>query len=287
MSDERSVLTAKGMDIAMLTKPNQADYISITDIARYRSDEPNDVIRNWMRNRDTIEFLGLWEQLNNPNFKPVEFDGFRKASGSNAFTLSPRKWITSTNAIGIVSHAGKYGGTFAHSDIAFEFASWISPEFKLYIIKDYQRLKLDEQHQRCLEWSAKRLITKANYHLHTDAIQKHLAPPSLTKQQINNVYAHEADLLNMALWGITAGEWRAKNPDSKGNIRDEANVVDLVILANLETLNAELIKQGMPQSLRLLNLRRIAEYQTETLAKNAALASLDKLVAPKRKLSSS
>ena len=254
MKEERNTLHANGAEIVVISKPNEADYISLTDIAKYRSDEPNDVIRNWMRGRDTIEFLGLWEALNNPDFKPVEFEGFRSQAGSNAFTLSPKKWIDETHAIGIVAKSGRYGGTYAHTDIAFEFASWISPEFKLYIIRDYQRLKTDEAHQQRLEWSAKRLITKANYRLHTDAVQKHLVQGNLTKKQISCVYADEADLLNVALFGMTAQEWRIQHPDTRGNMRDEASATELVVLANLESINAELIRQKMDQGERLILL---------------------------------
>ena len=283
MADERNILHANGTDITMITKPDQSDYISLTDIARHRSDEPNDVIRNWLRGRDTIEFLGLWEQLNNPDFKPVEFDGFRTAAGSNAFTLSPKRWVEATNAIGIISQSGRYGGTYAHTDIAFEFASWISPEFKLYIIKDYQRLKSDEQHQQKLEWNAKRLITKANYRLHTDAVQTHLVRTALTKQQISFVYADEADMLNVALFGMTAKEWRIQNPTVAGNMRDAATITELVVLANLEAINAELIRQGLSQGDRLITLRQIANYQLKTLTGNASTTSLGKLLLPGKK----
>lgn len=283
MKEERNTLHANGAEIVVVSRPNEADYISLTDIAKYRSDEPNDVIRNWMRGRDTIEFLGLWETLNNPDFKPVEFEGFRSQAGSNAFTLSPRKWIDETHAIGIVAKSGRYGGTYAHTDIAFEFASWISPEFKLYIIRDYQRLKTDEAHQQRLEWSAKRLITKANYRLHTDAVQKHLVQGDLTKKQISCVYADEADLLNVALFGMTAQEWRIQHPDARGNMRDEASVTELVVLANLESINAELIRQKMDQGERLISLRRIANYQMNTLEKSASADKLTNLIVPKRK----
>lgn len=279
MKDERNTLHAAGAQIAIITRPDQSDYISLTDIARHANPkEPKDVVKNWMRSRNTIEFLGLWEELNNPNFKGVEFDSFRVQAGLNSFTLSPQLWIRQTNAIGIISKSGQSGGTFAHTDIAFEFASWVSPEFKLYIIKDYQRLKSDEQHQRKLEWNAKRLISKANYRLHTDAVQKHLIGAELTKQQISFTYADEADLINVALFGMTAKEWRAQHPDAKGNMRDEADITELVVLANLESLNAELIRQEIPQSERLVTLRRIANYQLKTLTGNPATAALGKLL---------
>ena len=199
---------AKGTDIAVVSSGDENDYISLTDIARYKSDAPDDVIKNWMRNRDTIEFLGLWEQLNNPEFKPVEFDGFRIQAGSNTFTMSPKKWVDATSAIGIFSKAGRYGGTFAHRDIAFEFASWISAEFKLYIIKDYQRLKADENSRLALGWNLNRTLAKINYRIHTDAIKDMLIPPDITPQRQSFTYASEADVLNVALFGITAKEWR-------------------------------------------------------------------------------
>jgi hypothetical protein len=214
----KETIHAKGFDIAIYTQDFQNEFISLTDIARYKSDEPNEVIKNWMRNRDTIEFLGLWESLHNPDFKPVEFDGFRKEAGLNAFTMSPTKWIKSVNAIGIVSKSGRYGGTFAHSDIAFEFASWISAEFKLYIIKDYKRLKSDESSRLSLGWSLNREISKLNYRIHTDAIKENLLPPELKPSQISMTYASEADVLNVALFGITAKQWREKDPDKNGCI---------------------------------------------------------------------
>ncbi len=223
-------------------KYNDEDYISLTDIAKHKDvNDANEIIRNWLRNRNTIEFLGIWEKIHNPNFKPVEFDGFRKEAGLNSFTLSSKRWIESTNARGLISKSGRYGGTYAHKDIAFEFASWVSVEFKLYLIKEFQRLKEEELKQ--LGWDIKRNLTKINYRIHTDAIKENLIPKSLTPQQINFVYASEADILNVALFGITAKEWRDVNKDKKGNIRDEANVYQLVCLANLESLNAHFIKE--------------------------------------------
>ena len=195
---------AKGIDISIYTNDFQNEFISLTDIARYKSDEPNDVIKNWLRSRDTIEFLGLWESLHNPDFKPVDFDGFRNEAGANAFTMSPTKWIKGVNAIGVVSKAGRYGGTYAHSDIAFEFASWVSAEFKLYIIKDYQRLKYDENSRLSLDWNLHRELSKINYRIHTDAIKENLIPPELTAIQISMKYASEADMLNVAVFGMTA-----------------------------------------------------------------------------------
>jgi len=243
---------------------NEADYISLTDIARYKNAEhTDDLIRNWLRNRNTIEFLGIWEQLNNPDFKPVEFDGFKKQAGLNSFTLTPKQWIDGTGAIGIVSKSGRYGGTFAHKDIAFEFASWISVEFKLYLIKEFQRLK--EQEQAQLGWDIKRNLAKINYRIHTDAIKQNLIPPELTAKQVSLVYATEADVLNMALFGKTAKEWRAANPGNNGNIRDEANMAQLICLSNLENLNALFIKDGIAQSTRLEKLNRIAIEQMKLL----------------------
>lgn len=284
MKDERNTLNANGMEVAMITRPDESDYLSLTDIAKYANPrEPKDVVKNWMRTRSTIEFLGLWEKLHNPDFKGVEFDSFRSQAGLNSFTLSPQLWISKTNAIGIISKSGKNGGTFAHSDIAFEFASWISPEFKLYIIQDYQRLKSDEAHQLRLEWKAKRLITKANYRLHTNAVQKHLIHDGLTKQQVSFTYADEADLINVALFGMTAKEWREQNPNEKGNMRDEANIAELVVLSNLEALNAEFIRQGLPQSERLISLRRIATYQINAISDNASTAKLSAILLPAEK----
>lgn len=242
---------------------NDSDYISLTDIAKHKSDNPTAVIGNWMRNRNTIEYLGIWESLYNPNFKPLEFEGFRKEAGLNAFTLSPQKWINTTNAIGIISKSGRYGGTFAHKDIAFKFASWISVEFELYIVKEFQRLK--EEEQKLLNWSAKRELSKINYHIHTDAIQKNLIPLEITPQQASIIYADEADVLNVAMFGITAKQWRQNNPDKKGNIRDYASINELICLSNMESLNAVFIKDGLAQSKRLIKLNQIAIQQMKIL----------------------
>ena len=241
-----------------------------------RNEEGNDHIRNWMRNRNTIEFLGIWEKIYNPHFKTVEFDGFKKEAGLNSFTLSSKKWIEATNAIGLIAKSGRYGGTYAHQDIAFEFASWVSVEFKLYLIKEFQRLKNEELKQ--LGWDIKRNLTKINYKIHTDAIKENLIPNTLTPQQINFVYANEADILNVALFGITAKEWRDKNPDKKGNIRDEANVYQLVCLANLESLNAHFISEGLSQSQRVKKLNEIAISQMEILTKNDSIKKLESSV---------
>jgi hypothetical protein len=227
-----------------------------------------------MRNKDVIEFLGLWEELNNPNFKPLEFEVFRNAAGANAFTLSPQKWIKATNAIGISSKSGRYGGTFAHKDIAFEFASWISAEFKLYIIKDYQRLKTDENSRLALGWNLSRTLSKINYRIHTDAIKQNLIPPALSAAQISFTYANEADVLNVALFGMTAAQWREANPTAKGNIRDEATLHQLIVLSNLEALNAEFIRQGITQKDRLIKLRESAKQMLQSLSDNPSIKQL-------------
>lgn len=252
-------IEVKGTPITVISG-REEDYLSLTDIARYKnSDHSDDLIRNWLRNRNTLEFVGIWEQLNNPAFNPVEFDGIRKQAGLNSFTLTPKQWIETTNAIGITSKAGRYGGTYAHKDIAFEFASWVSVEFKLYLIKEFQRLKEAEAQQ--LGWDIRRNLTKINYRIHTDAIKAHLIPAELTAAQTSLIYASEADLLNMALFGQTARQWRDLNPGQNGNIRDDANAAQLVCLANLETLNAHFIQQGLDQAerLRLLNQTAIGQ----------------------------
>ena len=275
MKDVKSTINANGVEIRVASS-NEADYISLTDIAKKRNPEfPADVVKNWLRSRSTIEFLGLWEKINNPDFKLVEFDQFKNAAGENSFVLTPQKWISTTNAIGITSKSGRYGGTYAHSDIAFEFASWISPEFKLYIIKDYQRLKADESHAKSLDWNIKREITKSNYRIHTDAIKENLIP-NLTPQQIACKYASEADLINVALFGQTAKQWRNQHSESKGNIRDEATIEQLIVLANLESLNAEYIREGISPAERLSKLNKIAIYQLNSLWNNS-LKSIEKL----------
>jgi len=249
------------------------DYISLTDIARYKKlDRTDDLIRNWLRNRNTVEYLGIWEQLNNPDFKPVEFDGFRKEAGLNSFTLTPKQWIEKTNAIGLISKAGRYGGTYAHKDLAFEFASWISVEFKLYLIKEFQRLKEEEQKQ--LGWDIRRNLSKINYRIHTDAIKEKLIPSALSAQQISHIYASEADVLNMALFGKTAKQWREENAEKDGNIRDDANVSQLVCLANMESLNAVFIQGGFGQKERLTRLNQIAIAQMKILVDDNATKGL-------------
>ena len=260
-----STLVVQGIAITILDKGDQ-DYISLTDIARFRdTQEPFAVINNWVRSRSTIEFLGLWEKLNNPNFKPLEFERFKNEAGSNYFVLSPQRWIEATDAVGLTSKSGRYGGTFAHRDIAFEFASWISPEFKLYLITEFQRLKDEENDRLKLGWNLQRTLAKINYRIHTDAIKETLIPASITKAQASLVYANEADLLNVALFGRTAKQWRDANPGAEGNIRDHAPLEQLVVLTNLESLNSVLIRQGLPQPERLLKLNEIAITQMRTL----------------------
>lgn len=261
----KDTIHANGIDIGIYTRDFENEYISLTDIARYKSNEPNAVIQNWMRNRDVIEFLGLWEKLHNSDFKPLEFEGFRKQAGANAFTMSPKRWIESTNAVGIVSKAGRYGGTYAHSDIAMSFATWISPEFQLYIMKDYRRLKMDENSRLSRSWNLNREISKLNYRIHTDAIKESLIPRKLTQTQMTCVYADEADLLNVVLFGKTAKEWREDNLTEKGNIRDHATIYQLLVLANMESYNAILIKQGKSQEERMRSLHELAVQQMTTL----------------------
>ncbi len=271
---KNKTINVKGTAITVSQGP-QADFISLTDIAKHKdSSNTDDIIKNWLRNRNTIELLGFWETIYNPDFKPVEFDGFRKQAGLNSFVMTPKKWIESTNAIGITSKSGRYGGTFAHKDIAFEFASWISIEFKLYIIKEFQRLKEDENDRLKLDWNLQRTLAKVNYHIHTDAIKENLIPKEISKTQASYVYANEADLLNVALFGITAKQWRDANPSTKGNIRDIAALEQLVVLSNLESINAVLIHQGLPQSGRLIQLNKIAITQMKSLVNSRQIKKL-------------
>jgi hypothetical protein len=256
-------ITVQHTDITIIQN-NDADYISITDIARVKSEDPSAVIANWMRNRNTIEYLGIWETLYNHAFKPLEFEGFKKQAGLNAFTLSPQKWIEATNAAGIISRAGRYGGTYAHKDISFKFAAWISVEFELYFIKEFQRLK--EAEQKLIGWSAKRELAKINYHIHTGAIKENLIPKALGPGQGSIIYADEADVLNVALFGVTAKEWRDKNPALKGNIRDYASINELICLSSMENINAVLINDEIGQRDRLLKLNRIAIQQMSILS---------------------
>ncbi len=263
---KKETINAKGFSIQIYTEDLKNDYICLTDIARYKSDDPFIVINNWLRSKDNIQFLGLWESMHNPDFKPIEFDRFKNEAGSNAFTLSPQKWIEKTNAIGIVSKSGRYGGTFAHSDIAMEFASWISPEFKLYIIQDYKRLKSDENSRLSLGWNLNRELSKINYKIHTEAIKEYLLK-DLTNEQLSYKYASEADMLNVALFNKRAKQWREENPDLKGNIRDYANLNELLVLANMESYNAVLISKGMAQKERMIELRKLARTQLMSIEK--------------------
>lgn len=260
-------LHVKGIDVGIYTEDYRNEYISLTDIARFRnSDDPRFAIQNWMRNRNTIEFLGLWESLHNPNFNRVQFDTFRTEAGLNRFVMTPSKWVENTGAIGITAKAGRYGGTYAHSDIAMEFASWISAEFKLYLMKDYRRLKFDENSRLSLSWNLNREISKLNYRVHTNAIQQNLLPPDLTREQQSFVYADEADMLNVALFGLTVAQWRSQNQGCKGNIRDYASLQQLLVLANMESYNALLIEQKLPQTERLQLLRQMAVRQLQVLS---------------------
>ena len=274
MSNTKQTIEVKGTPITII-QVNQTDYISLTNIARYKNPtEPKDIVKNWMRSKTTIEFLGLWEKLHNPGFKGVEFDSFIREAGSNAFVLSPTKWIETTDAIGIISKPGNTGGTYAHKDIAFEFAAWLSAEFKLYLIMEFQRLKDEENSNKKQEWSLQRTLSKINYRIHTDAIKETLIPPILTKEQIAAVYATEADLLNVALFGTTAKQWRDQNPGKQGNIRDEATLEQLVVLTNLESINALLIRNEMVQSERLQQLNNTAIQQMKSLLASPSIKKL-------------
>jgi hypothetical protein len=268
------IIHVRGRDISLISD-KMNDYISLTDIARYRDAERSDyILQNWMRNRSTIEFMGLWELFHNPDFNSIEFDGIKNMAGSNSFSLTPKRWIETTHAKGIVAKTGRYGGTYAHKDIAFEFASWLSAEFKFYLIKEFQRLKAEESDRLKLEWNLQRTLAKVNYHIHTDAIKESLIPKELSKKDTVIIYATEADVLNMALFGKTAAQWRSEHPKATGNIRDQATLEQLVVLTNLESLNAVLIQQGLAQSERLLQLNKIAIQQVKTLLKNQSAKKL-------------
>lgn len=264
-------------NLVSIIRIKDIDYISLTDLARYKNPlEPKDVIKNWMRAKMNIEFLALWEQMHNPNLKGVEIDSFKAEAGTHFFTMSPQRWIKETNAIGIISKSGKNGGTYAHPDIAFEFASWISPEFNLYLITEFERLKKDESYQKKINWSVRRELAKTNYRIHTDSIKENLIP-KLTESQKSYAYVSEADILNVALFGMTAKEWKDKNPNVSGNMRDYANILQLVILSNLENVNAELINQGMEQSKRLERLNEIAKKQFQTLQNSKSIEKIENL----------
>jgi hypothetical protein len=264
----KDTIHAKGIDIGIYTDDFENEFISLTDIAKYRNeDDPRFVIQNWMRNRNTVEFLGVWELLHNPNFNRVQFEAVKADAGLNRFVMTPTKWVEQMNAVGIVSKSGRYGGgTYAHSDIAMSFATWISPEFQLYIMKDYRRLKSDENSRLSLSWNLNREIAKLNYRVHTDAIKENLLPPDLTQAQITYKYASEADMLNVAVFGMTARQWRDDNPKEKGNLRDKADLNQLLVLANMESYNAILIEQGKQMSERLVLIREQAVKQLRTLA---------------------
>jgi hypothetical protein len=267
-------IIVQGAKISLLLRPDNNDYISLTDMAKKFGDDV--LVYQWMRNRNTVEFLGIWERLHNHDFKGIEFETFKKQAGMNSFSLTPKKWIEATNAIGVLSKAGRYGGgTYAHIDIAFEFGSWLSAEFKLYLIKEFQRLKIEENERLVLGWDVKRALTKINYRIHTDSIRDHLIPIRISKEQANIIYANEADLLNVALFGMTAKEWRIKNTGKFGNIRDYADVSQLVCLANLETLNAEFIRQGISANERLSHLNEIAIIQMQSLLGNSGVKKLE------------
>ena len=272
MKDKKTTINVQGTAVSILTT-KENDFISLTDMAKGFGGE--DLIYSWMRNRNTLEFLGIWEQIHNSNFKGSEFDTFKKEAGLNSFRLTPKKWIDATQAIGIQSKAGRYGGgTYAHKDLAFEFGSWLSPEFKLYLIKEFQRLKDDENTRLSLEWNLNRTLSKLNYRIHTDAIKEHIIPENITKEQTNNIYASEADVLNVALFGKTAKEWRVQNANLEGNIRDYAQIEQLLVLANIESMNAEFIRMNLSQKERLLKLNQIAITQLKSLIGNSNLKKL-------------
>jgi hypothetical protein len=275
MSTKTHIITVQNKSVSIITVKNDG-FICLTDIAKVKDGDSRaaDIIKNWIRSRTTLEFLGTWEQMNNPDFKVVEFDHFKMQAGLPSFVLSPGQWVEKTGAKGLYVKSGRYGGTYAHKDIAFEFCSAISPIFKLYLIKEFQRLKEDENGRLKLEWNLQRTISKINYRIHTDAISKNLIPPELTGKQIKQVYASEADILNMSLFGMTAKEWRDANPDGKGNIRDTASLEQLVVLSNLESVNSVLIHQGMDQGERLIQLNKIAIIQMRSLLSNNSLKEL-------------
>lgn len=272
---KKSQIEVQGNAVRLYSQ-NKDDFISLTDIAKYKDPKRSDyILQNWLRNRNTIEFIGLWEKIHNPDFNSIEFDGVKNQAGLNSFSLTPKRWIEQTNAIGIASKSGRYGGgTFAHTDIAFEFASWISAEFKLYLIKEFQRLKQDENERLALGWNVKRTLAKVNYKIHTDAIKEHLIPPIVSKNREQIIYANEGDLLNVALYGETAKEWREKNSKKEGNVRDYSTVEQLVVLSNIETLNAEFIRQGLTQAERLRQLNEIAIIQMKSLLGNPSIKKL-------------
>ena len=270
--EKKSTINVQGTAITIL-RQKEDDFISLTDMANKFGGD--DLIYNWMRNRNTVEFLGIWEQIHNPGFKGVEFDTFKKEAGLNSFRLTPKKWVEATAAIGIQSRAGRYGGgTYAHKDLAFEFGSWLSPEFKMYLIKEFQRLKEDENQRLSLAWNLNRTLAKINYRIHTDAIKENIIPPNITKEQEQHIYANEADVLNVAMFGKTALQWRKENPKKEGNIRDYSSLSQLLVLANMESMNAEFIRMNLPQGERLKKLNTIAITQLKSLTANPHIKKL-------------
>jgi hypothetical protein len=272
--DKKSSISVKGTEITILSKQS-IDYISLSDIVK-NFEGGSAFIEQWLRNKDTIEFLAVWEQINNPDFKSLEFEGIRNEAGTNRFFLSAKKWITSTNAKGLIASAGRYGGTFAHKDIAFEFGSWLSPEFKLYLLKEFQRLKDDENQRLSLEWNLHRTLSKINYRINADAVKENIIPPEITKEQAAFIYASEADILNVALFGKTASQWRNENPGREGNIRDHSTLEQLLVLANMESLNAEFIRMQLPANERLIKLNQSAIAQMKSLTVNPQIKMLNK-----------
>ncbi len=272
MKQKSTIINVQGSEITVISK-NESDYISLTDMVK-KFEGGSSLIEDWFKNKDTILFLGVWEQMNNSFFNSPEFEGIKNEAGRNSFYLSAKKWIEKTNAKGIVASAGRYGGTYAHKDIAFEFGSWLSPEFKLYLIKEFQRLKDEENVRLSLEWNLNRVLSKLNYRIHTDAIKEHIIPENISKEQANFVYASEADVLNVALFGKTAKQWRTQNPEKEGNIRDYSTIEQLLVLANLESMNAEFIRMQLPQSERLIKLNQIAISQLKSLLHNPNIKQL-------------
>jgi len=271
--DKKSTIKVQGTAITIISH-NEDDFISLTDMVK-NFDGGSALIEQWLKNKDTVLFLGIWEQINNPDFNSIEFEGIKNEAGRNSFYLSAKKWLKATNAKGLIASAGRYGGTYAHKDIAFEFGSWLSPEFKLYLIKEFQRLKEDENRRLSLDWNLNRTLAKLNYRIHTDAIKTHIIPPSITKEQESFVYASEADVLNVALFGKMAKQWRDENPLQEGNIRDYATIEQLLVLANIESMNAEFIRMGLPQSERLRKLNQIAIIQLQSLIGNVNIKKLN------------
>ena len=272
MKDKKTTITVQGTAVTILFQ-KENDYISLTDMVK-NFDGGSALIENWLKNKDTVLFLGVWEQINNPNFNSLEFEGIKNEAGRNSFYLSAKKWIEITKGKGLIASAGRYGGTYAHKDIAFEFGSWLSPEFKLYLIKEFQRLKEDENKRLSLEWNLSRTLSKINYRIHTDAIKENIVPENITKEQANFIYANEADVLNVAPFGKTAKQWRDSNPETAGNIRDQATIEQLLVLANIESMNAEFIRMELKQSERLLKLNQIAIVQLKSLTTNPAIKKL-------------